>query len=84
MITINNESKRILKQLLSKKGEVAVIESADGLSIHYNYKNISLVICKSLDNRFYEIEEIVDDVVNNLVYFTTQSSVIDYLKNNIQ
>ena len=83
MITIDNQTKRILKGLFNMRGEVTLSEGAAGIYIKYHYKNILLIICKSLDNRFYDVEQVFDDE-ESLVRFTTVSSVINYLKNNFQ
>lgn len=86
MININRETKRILKALFTMNGEVALGNGVFGTSITYKHNKTFIDIGKSEDGKFYELEMIYDEDWSEVfgARFTTVSSLINYLKNNLE
>lgn len=77
---LKKNMKRILKCLLNMEGEISMLNNDDYFI--YTYKNRQLFISQNTYTNKYEIEEYSEEY-STKVYFTTQSSVINYLRNNI-
>lgn len=82
MIVVNKNMKRILKVLSNMQGKIVVGECSEGIFFNYIDKNVDITIYKSNSINKYEIEQYYEEY-SKKIYFTTQSSVINYLRNNI-
>jgi len=83
IIKVKNDMRRILKQLLNMKGEVILNEGVNGTSINYLNNDVDIYIWKEFISNKYEISQ-HSEGHSTRINFTTQSSVINYLKNNFQ
>lgn len=83
MILINDDMRKILKVLLNMEGEVILNEGVNGTSINYLNNDVDIYIWKEFISNKYEISQ-HSEGHSTRINFTTQSSVISYLKNNFQ
>lgn len=83
IIKVKNDMRRILKQLLNMKGEIILNEGVNGTSINYLNNDVDIYIWKEFISNKYEISQ-HSEGYSTRINFTTQSSVINYLKNNFQ
>ena len=83
MIKISYDMRRILKVLLNMKGNIQISNTSNGTLINYTYKDDDIYITKEFDTNKYEIVQYFEEYSTE-INFTTQSSVINYLKNNFQ
>lgn len=83
MIKISYDMRRILKALLNMKGSIQISNTPNGTLINYTYKDDDIYITKEFDSNKYEIVQYFEEYSTE-INFTTQSSVINYLKNNFQ
>lgn len=81
MIRISDDMRRILKVLLNMKGNIQISNTPNGTLINYTYKDDDIYITKEFDTNKYEIVQYFEEYSTE-INFTTQSSVINYLKNN--
>lgn len=82
MIKTNDDIWRILKYLRSMKGKIKVQYDGCIKKISYYDYLTSFTISKCKDDRYYFVEFLQHQKEYQCICFTTQSSVIDYLKNN--
>lgn len=86
MITINNDIRRILKHLLATGGKVGIDSNGDTTKVFYCDANTYFIIAKSNKKNKYIIEFLDSEEEGQGlglgVCFTSQSSVINFLKNN--
>lgn len=83
MIKISYDMRRILKALLNMEGSIQISNTPNGTLINYTYKDDDIYITKEFDSNKYEIVQYFEEYSTE-INFTTQSSVINYLKNNFQ
>jgi len=83
MVRISDDMRRILKVLLNMRGEVTLNEGVAGILINYMHNDVDIYIGKEFNSNKYEIGQYFEGH-SIMINFTTQSSVINYLKNNFQ
>lgn len=83
IIEVKNDMRRILKQLLNMKGEVILNEGVNGTLINYLNNDVDIYIWKEFISNKYEIRQ-RSEGHSTMINFTTQNSVINYLKNNFR
>ncbi len=83
MIKISYDMRRILKALLNMEGSIQISNTPNGTLINYTYKDGDIYIGKEFNSNKYEIGQCFEGY-STMINFTTQSSVISYLKNNFQ
>lgn len=83
MIKINDDVRRILRLLLSTNGKIEMEYDGYITKIIYLGYRIDFAITKCEDDKEYFIEFLDSEKEGKYICFTTQSSVINFLKNNV-
>lgn len=83
IIEVKNDMRRILKALLDLGFEISLSQNEECTILNCNKADIRIFITKG-NNYYsrYEINIIYDDETDSVIYFSSQSSVINYLRNN--
>lgn len=83
MIKINNDIRRVLKHLLTMNGGIEIKYDGYITKVIYCSYRTSFTITKCEDEKEYFIEFLDYPKEGQSICFTTQSSVINFLKNNV-
>lgn len=82
MININSEMIRILKTLLNANGHISLDCELGATVVLFRNDTASFMVTKKVDKYIIEIDLEKVDEERACFLFTTQSSVINFLKNN--
>ena len=83
MIKINGDIKRILKHLLTMNGVIQIKYDGCITQVIFSGYYTRFTITKCEDDKEYFIEFLDYPKEGQSICFTTQSSVINFLKNNV-
>lgn len=83
IIKVKNDMRRILRTVLELGFEISINQNEEGTTLYCNKVDTRISIIKGNDYYSrYEINSIYSDETDSVIYFGSQSSVINYIRNN--